>query len=278
MPHDFQLFTSLRFDPGLVDVPKSRLANAGWNAKITSPYYMLDYHRDRMLRAATYWNWAPAIEAISGQDGLQRLAEAIEAFLAHHGKDNALRVKVLLSADGRISCEASQVPAVPLGNLFPQRLPPPSDSKEFGDPSEEPSMEVVLDTTNTPQSEYTHYKTTKRAMYDTARDRAGISPTDRREVLLVNSKDGSIMEGSLTTPFFWRKGRWVTPPVSAKFTPDTGSGGQDGTTRRWALERSLAVEEEVRADSLEDGEPCWVSNGVRGFTFGTVRLNAASEA
>ncbi|GKT60510.1 aminodeoxychorismate lyase [Colletotrichum tofieldiae] len=277
MSNDFQLFTSLRFDPGLIGVPKRRLANAGWNAKMTSPFYMLDFHRDRMLRAATHWNWTPAIESISGSAGLQRLTEAIESFLAQHGKETALRVKVLLSSEGHFSCEASSVPAVHLENLFPERLPPPESPKQAGDPSEESPMEVVIDKTETPQSEYTHYKTTKRAMYDTARDRENIAPTDRKEVLLVNSKDGNIMEGSLTTPFFWRNGRWVTPPVSAKYSPENGSGGQDGTTRRWALERGLAVEEEVKADSIVDGEPCWVSNGVRGFTFGKLHFNSAKE-
>ncbi|KAF6831055.1 aminodeoxychorismate lyase [Colletotrichum plurivorum] len=275
MANKFELFTSLRFDPHLLGVPKRRLANAGWNSKMTSPYYMLDFHRDRMLRAATHWNWAPAVEAISGETGMQSLVDAIEAFLAQHGKETPLRVKVLLTADGKLSCEASEVPKVPLENLFPERLPPPGSSKEAGDPSEEPLMEVFIDGIETPQSEYTHFKTTKRAMYDTARGRASIAPTDRKEVLLVNSRNGTIMEGSLTTPFFWKGGRWVTPPVTARFDPENGSGGQDGTTRRWALERNLAVEEDVKADSLVDGEPCWVSNGVRGFTFGKIRLSAA---
>ncbi|KAH0425050.1 aminodeoxychorismate lyase [Colletotrichum camelliae] len=275
MANQFELFTSLRFDPGLLGVPKRRLANAGWNAKMTSPYYMLDLHRDRMLRAATHWNWTPAVEAIAGETGLQNLVDAIETFLAQHGKENALRVKVLLTSDGKLSCEASPVPPVPLQNLFPERLPPPGSSKETSDPSEEPLMEVVVDNTETSQSEYTHFKTTKRAMYDSARDRASIAPTDRKEVLLVNSRDGTVMEGSLTTPWFWRNGRWVTPPVSANFNPESGSGGQDGTTRRWAIERNLAAEEEVKADSLVDGEPCWISNGVRGFTFGKIRLSAA---
>ncbi|KAK1593093.1 aminodeoxychorismate lyase [Colletotrichum navitas] len=273
---DFQLFTSLRYDPELLTVPKRRLVNAGWNARMTSSFYMLDLHRDRMLRAATYWNWTLAIETLWGAAGLQRLTEAIESFLAQHGKESALRVKVILSSEGSLSCEASSVPAVPLENLFPQRLPPPGSSQQAGDPLEDSPMEVVIDKTETPQSEYTHYKTTKRAMYDTARDRESIAPTDRKEVLLVNSKSGNIMEGSLTTPFFWRNGRWVTPPVSTKYIPENGSGGQDGTTRRWALERCLAVEEEVTAGSVVDGEPCWLSNGVRGFTFGKVQLNSTN--
>jgi hypothetical protein len=36
--------------------------------------------------------------------------------------------------------------------------------------------------------------------------------------------------------------------------------------------RKLAVEEEVKADSLQHGEECWLSNGVRGYLFGKVNL------
>ncbi|KAF3809276.1 hypothetical protein GCG54_00011472 [Colletotrichum gloeosporioides] len=278
MANQFELFTSLRFDPGLLGIPKRRLANAGWNAKMTSPYYMLDLHRDRMLRAATHWNWTPAVETIAGETGLQNLADAVETFLAQHGKETPLRVKVLLTSDGKLSCEASPVPPVPLQNLFPERLPPPGSSKETSDPSEEPLMEVVVDNTETSQSEYTHFKTTKRAMYDTARDRARIAPTDRKEVLLVNSRDGTIMEGSLTTPWFWRNAGAVV-----KMEPLADGllkGEYPDVSRHLGLPadcvlRNLAAEEEVKAGSLVDGEPCWISNGVRGFTFGKVRLSAA---
>lgn len=34
----------------------------------------------------------------------------------------------------------------------------------------------------------------------------------------------------------------------------------------------MAVEQAVSADSLADGEECWISNGVRGFIAAVVRL------
>lgn len=75
-------------------------------------------------------------------------------------------------------------------------------------------------------------------MYDAARKRAHIDvPSAKQEVLLVNVMDGSIMEGSITTPYFFRNGRWVTPPVKAWYEAGADSGGNDGTSRRWALER-----------------------------------------
>ncbi len=76
--------------------------------------------------------------------------------------------------------------------------------------------------------------------------------------------ENEVMEGSITTPYFWRRGRWVTPPESA--------GGNIGTTRRYALEAELCVEETVRKDSVADGEAIWLSNGARGWGWGKVEM------
>jgi branched-subunit amino acid aminotransferase/4-amino-4-deoxychorismate lyase len=102
-------------------------------------------------------------------------------------------------------------------------------------------------------------------MYTGARARAGIeSMMEPKEVLIISDTGSEIMEGSLTSVFFWRGERWVTPHIS--------SGGQEGTTRRWLLENGLCVEEVVSSDSLVDGEECWISNGVRGLIWGKIEL------
>jgi hypothetical protein len=246
MSADFQLFTSLRKDEALEGTPEHGPDHAGWNKTNKSSIYMLDYHRDRMLRAATHWKWAAAVDVLQGDDGLLRLAEFIDSSTAEKG--SPLRVKVLVAQDGQLACESSLVPAVPSQNLFPRRLPPPDAAAAEGGPLKENTFKVLPDGEPTSRSEYTHYKTTKRAMYDGARGRLGISLTDKKEVLLVNRDDGSIMEGSLTTPWFWRDGRWVTPPVPAVFSLDRGSGGQDGTTRRWALEKYVHQHEATSAN------------------------------
>lgn len=274
MPEEFQLFSSLRYDKKLLDVPASGFAQAGWNHENTSPFYMLDYHRDRILRAATYWGWNPAIKAIAGPEGLENL----ESFLTKNLESGPapLRVKVTLTKDGELGVESNNVPEQSLANLFPsQALPQDIEDAvqgSLGVLEREPVYEVYLDQDPTHRSEYTHYKTTKRAMYDGARKRAGIALTDTKEVLLVNQDDGTVMEGSTTTPYFFRGGRWVTPPVSRQYNAEAGSGGQDGTTRRWALERGLAIEEKVEASSVVPGESVWLSNGVRGFLFGRIKL------
>lgn len=278
MGENFQLFTSLRFDPTLLQLGNNQPDDLGWNSTKPSPYYMLDYHRDRMLKAASHWGWDKAVAAIEGPEGLARLESFITGQLGQDSSDQPRRIKVLLSQEGQFGLESSVVPATSLANLFPQQLLGPNDNSSgdgqgtpLGQLRLSPPYIIHLDDRSTRRSEYTHYKTTKREMYDQARARAGLKPTDAtQEVLIVDEVTGSIMEGSLTTPYFLRGGRWVTPPVAEKFSTDNGSGGQDGTSRRWALERGLAVEEEVKAQDVADDEAVWLSNGVRGFVFGKI--------
>ena len=76
-------------------------------------------------------------------------------------------------------------------------------------------------------------------------------------------------EGTYTTVYFRRddgegKEIWVTPRWQA--------GGNQGTTRRWALENGLAKEEIVMRESVKKGEVVWLSNGVRGFGWGTIEM------
>ncbi|CAK7234966.1 Aminodeoxychorismate lyase [Sporothrix curviconia] len=288
----FQLYSSVRYDATLRTVAGNEaLKHAGWNYKNSSPYYMLDFHRDRLLRAATHWGWEAAVAAVSGDAGLARLSEVLDKAVVDE-KDGPNRCRITLSQDGQIGCDVSGATATPLSGLFPLEFPAPGfmtsgpdSASEEGVPPPPPPLllqmratmgqapyEVTLDDDRTSSSPYTHYKTTRRQIYDAARKRAGITGPELKEVLLVNSSSGVIMDGSISTVYFWRNGRWVTPPVPPKYGKESGSGGLDGTTRRWALERELAVEEEVKADSLQHGEECWMSNGVRGYLFGKVKL------
>lgn len=240
---EFKLFTTLRYDPALLAVPEQGFTNLGWNQR-PSPFYILDYHRDRMLQAATHWRWEAAGKLISGEEGLRRLEEYLDA--AAHSFNNAPhRVKVTLGRDGQLAHEAAPIANVPSQNLFPAALPSPLGADVQVNPIDRgekaairgPEWQVLVDTKSTEGSEYTHFKTTERHVYDDARKRVELRPTDMREVLLVNAGNGQVMEASLTTPYFWRNGKWVTPPIPRKFGKGEGSGGNHGTSRRWALER-----------------------------------------
>lgn len=244
---DFQLYSSLRYDPLLASLP---INTESWDKKnkAPSPFYILTYHRDRILQAAEHFGWIDAANTIRGPEGfaylLQKLTEAIDT-----QSPTPLKIRALLSHDGSITVESSPAAPVTETALFPKRIPPPKAASQMtvspltggaltvgdgdavhGDPPMIEAWEVVPDTLGTKPSSYTSYKTTNRDVYGSARERVGIKAmTEKREVLIISETDGEIMEGSLTSVFFWRDGKWTTPPVSC--------GGQVGTTRRWALEK-----------------------------------------
>ena len=243
---EFRLFTTLRFDPVLVDISeKAEFQTAGWNYERSSPIYMLDYHRDRISRAASYWQWNQVLELLSGEAGLETLSRVIMDAVGGRDQARPHRVKVLIDRDGIMTAQAAKVPEVALANLFPELLPEPSHGASKPGaaarvPLQEPTFAILVDVARTDTSEYTHFKTSHRPMYDAARQRTAIALTDQKEVLLVNQRDDTVMEGSIATPYFWRNGRWVTPPVSFQLGQNAAdSGGNAGTTRRWAVERSV---------------------------------------
>lgn len=202
---------------------------------------------------------------------------------------------------------------LPAGNQDPNWNPssssqgPPSQDRSTIPPP--PEWTLRLDTHPTPSSPFTLLKTTARDMYDASRGRAlpsnASSPVHREVILYSNVNE--ITEGTLTSLYFWRGGRWVTPPVGVPEAFKTksdegdgapeddlqrdegelrkpfagrwghsvrsakvGAGGQRGTSRRWALGKGYCMEEPISVDTVEVGEGVWVSNGVRGFGWGRV--------
>ncbi|ESA42678.1 hypothetical protein GE21DRAFT_8238 [Neurospora crassa] len=265
------LFTTLRYDPLLLPGFVSPTESSPF-----APLYMLPYHRDRILRAATHFKWPAVVSLLSGDSGLETLSSFIFSSLSDEQRSHPNRIRVTVSEKGELGITISPAPQVPsTANFFPNSLPQPGTNiPSLCLMGTSTPFEVLVDTQRSKKSAYTHFKTTKRQIYDEARKRHGIALTDRKEVLIV-SEDGEVMEGSIATPYFWRDGRWVTPPVGegeGETEGDWGSGGNAGTTRRWALERGIAVEQVVRANSLVDEEECWLSNGGRGFYFGKVKL------
>jgi 4-amino-4-deoxychorismate lyase len=244
----FELFTSLRFDPLLETNVANREIRR--NKLPFAKFYMFPFHHDRLVEAAKQFGWFAIATQLEGSAGLDHLhKELCNYHKDWESIDKPLRVKVLLGKLGVTAVERSDTPEVTEFNLFPKRLPPPRSTEPTmevspltggalylgpsdsisGDPPRKEYWDVIPDTARTKPSPYTSYKTTSRAMYDSARKNVGIeSMSEKREVLITN-ESGEIMEGSLTSVYFWRNGKWVTPGLE--------SGGQAGTTRRWALEK-----------------------------------------
>lgn len=160
------------------------------------------------------------------------------------------KLRPVLTRQGAFTVETSSTPAVALSQLFPSSLAPMTTE-----------WQIVVDTQHTEASSFTSFKTTAREIYDAARERGGIKSWAEKEVVMWNG-NGEAMEGSFTTVYVRRDEGWVTPVVE--------SGGQQGTTRRWALEMGLAKEGVVGIAELEKGSCVVVSNGVRGFWGGRV--------
>lgn len=267
---DFCLLSTPRFDPLLRTARQKGLDHAGWNYEQDSPLYLLDYHRDRLLKGATYFGWSAAIEQLEGSEGLNRLSQQLSDFIGD-GQVTPLRLRILVGRDGNIEFGKFDFAGASLEQLFPRSLPPPGPGLARDELPRAPEYTLLVDSERTSSSEHTYFKTTSRPMYDDSRKRAMIGPKDLKEVLIV-SLAGFVTEGSITTPYFWRDERWVTPPVSTEFRPADETGGQDGVSRRWAIANGIAVEQAVKVESLVDGEECWLSNGARGFMYARIRV------
>lgn len=98
-PADFEIFTSIRSDDLLKRSPyNTNLSGAGE----PSQFYMLCYHRDRLISAANHFNWTEVITFLSGSAS----AHILEAKLLEH----------LLHKYGSSSClEPLKVPS---GNIY----------------------------------------------------------------------------------------------------------------------------------------------------------------
>ncbi|KAF9729574.1 hypothetical protein PMIN03_006340 [Paraphaeosphaeria minitans] len=336
----FHLFTSIRYDPLLLESAENSLPILNYVAP--SPFYMLIYHRDRMLEAAQHFDFHAVAQRLEHGESLhQELLQEVAEYLHRGGHDGPLKMRILFDKAANMTIDFAPTPAVPLSTLYPASFGPPRPkptrhpanplSLPFrpspltggaltldptdtlppnppSDPPAPPEYHLRLDTQPTPTSAFTRLKTTVREQYDAARARAlpaNPAGAPYAEVILYNSTL-ELTEGTLTTIYVFRGGRWVTPPVgvpAGEFTAQmlrdaegesvdldegelrrpfagrwghsvrsakVGAGGQRGTSRRWALKKGFCMEEPISVGTVEVGEGLWISSGVRGFAFGRV--------
>lgn len=95
---DFEIFTSIRGDMILTE---SKLNTELSTTSQPSQFYMLRYHRDRMLAAAEEFGWSKAIEALDKSAGLllleRKLFEHLENECGNLNHHNPLKVCQLSS-------------------------------------------------------------------------------------------------------------------------------------------------------------------------------------
>ncbi|KAL1310572.1 hypothetical protein AAFC00_000851 [Neodothiora populina] len=260
------VFTSMRYDAGnLKSGPIKR--NSFNSGKAHNPpctncpdasvsAYLMKYHYERLICAADHLGWYNMDKTLKGPVELfNRVEKAVAEHKRKSGNKCPFKVRVCLRHNGKVEFGIDPILSPKPALLFPETFELNKQSHSAG--TTKPIFKVVLDVLPTRNTAYTRDKTYYRTMYNYARHCAGIqSYQDAKEVLLYN-KDNFIMDGSITTPYFHRDGKWVTP--------HNDCGGQQGTTRRWAIEHGLCYVGYVPIDSLRRGEIIWLSNGVKGF-------------
>lgn len=241
-PH---VFTTVRWDPVLLGCAENTAASCN----CPCPFYMLEHHWTRLQIA----KWNTSLVRSSAAELLQVLLSAVRQWLANHpGEDpESLRVKHRVYTSGRTVTEISTISRIPISRLFPDHLRDPEERPE------EVDWTVCLDQQPIETGAKTKYKTGDRLFYERARASAGIKTfSESREVLLYNH-DEEVMDASISTPYFFRNAGWITPKAD--------SGGQQGTTRRWTLERGMCSEGDIKIHELREGEVVYMSNAVRGY-------------
>ena len=139
----------------------------------------------------------------------------------------ASRVRLLLARSGAVAIEARPVPPAPDGPVTVAIVPLPVDPQDFR----------------------LRHKTSDRGFYDAARQAAGTYE------VLFEAPDGRLTEGSFTSLFVERDGRWRTPALSAGLLP--------GILRERMIADGSAVAADLTRADLAHG--FGIGNAVRGM-------------
>ncbi len=185
-------------------------------------YSLLDRHLDRLAASAVFF-----VVPYDKQATQQRLDESAAEF-----GDTAMRVRLTLSEDGKMTVTAE--PLAPLPTRLRYALSP--NLQRSDDP-------------------FRYHKTTQRTAYETELSRLK-TVTGCDEVLFVNER-GELTEGSWTNLFIRRGG--------ALFTPPAGSGLLPGTLRAALLASGEALETVLYPVDLAAAEAVFLGNSVRGL-------------
>src|SRR5258708_5940910 len=197
-PPPFSLLETLLWEP-----------DSGW--------FLLDEHLRRLAAWGDYLDVPVDIATVRAR--LDALAGTFDAI--------PQRVRLVVSRDGLVSCEAA--------------------------PLAEPGRRVRLALANSPvdpNDPFLYNKTTHREVYDKAR--AGRPDCD--DVVLWNDR-GEATETTIANVVIERNGRRITPPVECGLLP--------GVFRGHLLAGGELIEERITLDELRRASRIWVVNSVR---------------
>jgi 4-amino-4-deoxychorismate lyase len=209
-------------------------------------FFLLPYHWERLKFSIAFFEW-PFDVPYS-----QLLGELLSAVRDLNPLD-PYKLRVLVSRNGKMKVEAiAVVKRNDLMSGLQDSIPPGPENPQYS---------IYLDTQPTLVSAFTSFKTTKRDVYSSARERALPKDTGPSEVLMYNTRN-MITEGSITNVAFLRDGRWITPAIT--------SGCLCGVVRHHLLVEGLVEEGNIELASVATGEKILVFNAIIGVCSGVV--------
>lgn len=200
--------------------PFSLIETTLWNGI----FPLLEMHLDRLADSASYFDFH--CDRASVRNALLKEASLFS-------DDQARRVRLLLSSNGKFHIESTVFPEV----------------------DGTPAHACIASQRTDPSDRFLFHKTTRRALYNetyTAARTSGFA-----DVLFLNAR-GEVTEGSVHNIFVEKFGRWFTPPLECGVLP--------GVYRRHLLETRPDIEEQVLTlNDLKAADSVYICNAVRGL-------------
>ncbi len=187
-------------------------------------FWLLEGHLARLKASAAYFGY-PHDEA--------EVRAALEGAVAGL-EDARLRVRLLLSEDGKVTVTTAEQP------------------KQGPDAV---MRYVISDTRVDSANAFLFHKTTRRELYD--REWQHYAETAGADEVLYLNERGELAEGSRTSIFIERDGKLLTPALASGLLP--------GVLRRDLIASGKAEEAVLTLEDLSSAEAVYVGNSVRGL-------------
>lgn len=293
-PETFELFTTLRYDPGLHQL-NSHHVMLEEHLIPEYMFFLLDYHIEKLQRSSSYFEFNNT--NLTKENILFGLTNCLS------GKDRLVsyRIRIVLKKNGELSFTPVEVPIenilvmeVPKTNFdlhnFLYMPPLPSETGlKLGanklpivtNPISDPWIIHLAETPILP-NQFTSFKTTHREIFNRFREEYNLPIPGKphvtqselkntQDVLLYNHSN-QVMETTIASIAVHRlithptngtkQWCWVTPPLS--------TGCQDGSVRRWLLDEGEIIESMIELSSINHGEIILVFNAVSGVRLGQI--------
>ncbi len=200
-PHPFKLIETLRWEDG---------------------YHFLKEHLGRMRKSARYFSFAWDEKEVLGH-----LRGAARKFTP----GSRLKVRLLLSKEGKIEIESSELPE--------------DDGKS--------KLVRISPHRTDPEDPFLRHKTTNRRLYE--EEYRMCRARGDYEVLFLNVR-GEVTEGAVSNIFICKGGHFYTPPCSCGLLP--------GIFRHFSMGELQAEERVLSVADLMEADHIYLTNSVRG--------------